>query len=213
MVSSSNRSNVVPSLIILAGLSFGGSGHARTFQPPVLFPQVARIIRTEWGLSSETEWYSKHLQAAGEPSLWSLSRRDREATAFRFLWLPSFHHAVCVRIARKGNGAILRAIVLDGLGGYDPGQVAIDKSVELDERRWQAFERHLESAAFWTIPTKDPGESGSDGDQCIIEGVKSGVYHIVDRWEPDPAYTALCRSMLDLTGLKTQKTWAEYHHN
>ncbi len=30
-------------------------------------------------------------------------------------------------------------------------------------------------------------------------------------WTPNPAYTALCRYMLDLTGLKTRKAWEEYH--
>jgi hypothetical protein len=187
----SRRSNVIPSVIILVGLSLAGLSTAH-------YP--VRIG-------------SSLMVAMGEPSLRMLSRRDQGATVFRFLWRPTFHHPVCVRIDRKANGTKLRAVVLHGLGGYDPGHIAIDRTIELDEAQWQGFERHLEAAAFWKIPTKDPNDDGSgvDGDSCIIEGVKGGLYHIVHRSEPDPAYTALCRSMLDLTGLKTRKAWEEYH--
>lgn len=212
----SRRSNVVPKLTILLGLSLAGLG---TFDRPAPadFPTYFADAANHpdgFNSPSRVEWYSKHLQQAGEPSLWLLLRRDREATVFRFLWLPTFHHPVCVRIERKTNGVTLRAVVLDGLGGYDPGHVAIDETVQLDEAQWRGLERYLEAASFWKIPTKDPDEeSGSDGDQCIIEGVRDGVYHVVDRWDPNPAYTSLCRAMLDLTGLKTRKTWEEYHPN
>jgi hypothetical protein len=106
----------------------------------------------------------------------------------------------------------LEAIVLDGRGGYDEGQVAIARTLELDEGRWKGLERHLQATAFWEMPTRVLEDRGTDGDMCIVEGFKDGHYHVVDRWLPDPAYTALCRYMLDLTGLKTQKVWEEYGH-
>ena len=49
----------------------------------------------------EVEWYSKQLVAMGERPLWKLTQGDREATVYRLLWLPSFHHPVCVRIDRS----------------------------------------------------------------------------------------------------------------
>ncbi len=210
----SRRSNALPSAIILVGLSLAGLGtHDRPASADLLpyFP-VPAVKPDEFRLRFSADWYSSQLYAAGEPSLWLLSRQDSEATVFRFLWVPSFDHSVCVRIARKKNGAILRAVVLDGLGGYDPGQVGIDKTVELNEAQWKELESHLEAAAFWKIPTKDPDEEGgSDGDRCVIEGVKDGLYHVVDRMDTIPTYHALCRFMLDLTGLKTRKRWESYH--
>ena len=158
------------------------------------------------------KWYSEHLAAIGEPSLWMLSRRDSEATAYRLLWLPTFHHPVCVRIDRTRDGAKLRARVLNGMGGYAPGQIAIDRSVTLGADQFIALNRRLEQAAFWEMPT-ELGDLGLDGDQLIVEGVTTGKYHVVDRWEPDPAYAKLCLNMLDLTGLKVQKTWRKYHAN
>ncbi len=49
----------------------------------------------------DVEWYSKQLKAMNAPSLWKLSRRDRSATVYRFLWLPSFDHPVSVRITER----------------------------------------------------------------------------------------------------------------
>jgi hypothetical protein len=197
---SSRRSNVVPSLVILVGLAFAGLGLLDR-------PAPAYFL----GSASKFEGYSVFLRAAGEPSLCLLAREDRAATVFRFLWLPSFDHPLTVRAFKTGNGARLEAVVLDGKGGYEPGRVAIARAVELSESQWKGLERHLEATAFWEMPTEVPEPDGSDGDFCIFEGVKDGRHHIVDRWSPEPAYTTLCRYMLDLTGLKVQKAWEEYH--
>jgi MFS family permease len=155
-------------------------------------------------------WYSAHLAAMGEPSLWMLSRRDSHATIYRLLWLPTFDHPVLVRIERTRQGAKLRASVLNGMGGYAPGQIAIDRTFSLGADQFRALYRNVEQAAFWDMPT-ELGELGLDGDQLIVEGVTAGKYHVVDRWDADPAYTKLCRQMLDLSGLKTHKAWEKYH--
>jgi hypothetical protein len=55
------------------------------------------------------------------------------------------------------------------------------------------------------------GDGDTDGDQLIVEGVRGGKYHVVDRWMPDPAYAELCRYMLDLTGIKVGEAWDGYH--
>jgi MFS family permease len=160
-----------------------------------------------------TRWYSEHLAAMGEPSLWMLSRRDSDATIYRLLWLPTFDHPVLVRIERTREGAKLRATVLNGMGGYAPGQIAIDRTVSLGADQFGDLNCNVEQAAFWDMLT-EPGELGTlgmDGDQLIIEGVTAGKYHVVDRWDTGPAYTKLCRQMLDLSGLKTQKACKKYH--
>jgi hypothetical protein len=165
--------------------------------------------------SSQFGWhYSAHLAAVGETSIRMVSRRKPDPTVYRLLWLPSFHHSVCVRIDRAGEGAKLRVWVLDGKGGYEPGQIAIDKSVSLDADKVRELDHRMEQAAFWKMPTqekRDVNVIDTDGDQLIIEGVKGGEYHIVDRRMPDQAFTTLCRQLLDLTGLKMQDTWQEYH--
>jgi hypothetical protein len=146
-----------------------------------------------------------------EDSLLALSRRDREATIYRLLWVPSFHHPVCVRIERAGEGARLHAKVLDGKGGYDPGQLAIDRKLTLGVEQWNQLQRLLDKATYWGLPTRLADDEGCDGDQLIVEGVRAGKYHVVDRWDPDPIYKELCRHMLGLTGIEISEQWKEYH--
>jgi hypothetical protein len=159
-----------------------------------------------------TGWYSRHLVAMGERPLWMLSGEDPDATVYRLLWLPSFHHSVCVRIHQAGERTTLHVTVLDGKGGYEPGQVAIGKSIIIGPDQVRQLDRHLERAAFWNMPTEEKLDGITvDGDHLIVEGVKGGVYHLVDRLDPDPEYTKLCHQMLSLTGLKMQEAWEGYH--
>jgi hypothetical protein len=147
-----------------------------------------------------------------QPSLRVLSQRDRDATVYGLIWLPSFHHPVFVRIDRRGERAKLSAEVFDGKGGYDRGQIAIEETIDLGTEQLRELDRHLEQAAFWTMPTHEQLDGiVMDGDRLIVEGVKGGTYHIVERVLPNPAYTELCRHMLDLTGLKIRGAWEGYH--
>ena len=103
--------------------------------------------------------------------------------------------------------------VLDGKGGYNPGQVAIDKRVTLDAAQTRELERHVEQAGFWTMPTEEKMDGFvTDGDTLFLEGARRGVYHGVPRILPDPAYTRMCHHILDLTGLEI-RVWSEYHSN
>jgi hypothetical protein len=105
-------------------------------------------------------------------------------------------------------------VVLDGKGGYDPGQVAIHQTIALSAEQFRELNRHLEQAAFWIMPFKEKINGGvEDGDSLVLEGVKNGKFHIVRRVLPDPAYTKLCGHMLDLSGLKIREVWGEYHAN
>jgi hypothetical protein len=156
--------------------------------------------------------YSKHLKAMKEPSLWKLSQKDRKAIIYRFLWLPSFHRPVSVRLVKTDAGAVLHAVELDGKGGYEPGKIAVRKRITLSDKQWEETQRRLDKTKFWAMPTEDHERGGVDGDQLILEGVMAGKYHIVDRWSPEAGneYTQLCLYMLTLSDLDVMKTWQEY---
>jgi len=203
------RSGASRALVVLAGLAVlpalaSLGDHAR---PPVrFFPDP--LAHGQIGMSEfRTDWYSRALVAMNEPSLWERSQRDRDATAYRLLWLPSFHHPVCVRI----DGAELQAVVLDGIGGYEPGMVATDRRIKLSQGQRDGFVRQVEKVKFWTMPTTDGGNHGTDGDRLILEGVRDGQYRMVDWEEPDADYLVFCRYLLDLTGLDSKRVWGEYH--
>jgi len=203
----------IKSLAILAGLALITTVAVSSYTPRPRDPFFPASASSEDKNVSDLNlrWYSKHLDAMGEPSLLALSRCDRVATVYRLLWLPSFHHSVCVRIDQTGEGARLRAKVLDGQGGYDPGQIAIDRNMTIASDKWKELDRHLQQAAFWELPTELKDDGGCDGDQLIVEGLRQGTYHVVDRLMADPAYEALCHYMLKLTNIEMREAWEGYH--
>jgi hypothetical protein len=192
------------SLAVLAGLVLVGSIATSVYSERAAIPFFPEAFGRE-------SWYSKYLAAMNEDSLRALSRRHPNATIYRLLWLPTFHHPVSVRIERAGEGARLYGKVLDGKGGYDPGQLAIDRSLTLDAQRWNRLEQLLDESAYWELPTRLADDGGCDGDQLIVEGVRAGKYHVVDRWDPDPIYKELCHYMLGLTGIEMSEQWHAYH--
>lgn len=208
---SRHRASIRPFAVLVSLILPAAVALPVVFGPPAVRYFPSGILEERRDLADFIEaWYSKHLAAMGEPSLPDLAQRDREATIYRLLWLPSFHHPVCVRIERDGDRARLQARVLDGMGGYEPGTVAIDRHLSLGARQWERFNRLLDEAAFWELPTRLEDDSGSDGDQLVVEGVRGGRYHVVDRSDPDPVYKALCGYMLELTKIELGRQW---HHD
>jgi hypothetical protein len=60
------------------------------------------------------------------------------------------------------------------------------------------FQSLLECAAFRDMPSCNR-ELGLDGAQAVLEGVKGGRYHVVDRWSPhETPYAELVEFILGL---------------
>jgi hypothetical protein len=102
-------------------------------------------------------------------------------------------------------------VQLDGKGGYQPGKIAVDKTITLSPEQWTELQYRLETLGFWAMPTHG-GRRVEDGDHLILEAVKGGKYQIVDQHSPDPNDSVdLCRFMLlDLAELDLRKTWDIY---
>lgn len=140
-------------------------------------------------------WYSHALKSLEEPSLWELSRNDKHAVVYRFLWLRSFHHPVAIRINIASDGtAEVATKVSSGAGGYDPGRLIEKQTEKLSAIQVKDLIEQVRSAKFWELPTEEKRASfGIDGARWILEGIQDGNYHIVDRWSPkNGAYRALC---------------------
>jgi hypothetical protein len=144
------------------------------------------------------DWYGEHLRAMGEKSFLDVS--DENIETYRFLWLRSFHHPIFVRIEREENKIKLFTKELGGAGGYRPGKVLRSNKINLEKEEFCRFLNLLEDANFWKMPTKHD-VLGEDGAQWILEGVKKGRYHIMDRWSPEKGeYREACVYLLKLSG-------------
>lgn len=126
---------------------------------------------------SRIAWYSKHLAAMGEPSLWL---GDHKIETYRMLWLRTFHEPFVFRLTVRPDGTSeLTTKKTDGHGGYEPGKIVINKTTEIDKKETEILLESLERTKFWDL--RDESGLGLDGAQWVIEGVKDGKYHVIDR--------------------------------
>ena len=145
------------------------------------------------------EWYTKHLKAMGEPSL--LAQPDSPSESYRFLWLRSFHHPVAVRVWASCDGHFINVKQTDGQGGYEPGRVITDKTHQLTDAEWDHFISLLDRSCYWQLQT-EIDDSGFDGARWILEGVREGRYHVVDRWTPEGGdFREVCLYLLKLSNM------------
>lgn len=87
------------SVTVLLLLLFGAGSLAQTgYFPP---GALTADSRNEEFLSS---WYTQELNALQEPSLWALSKTQKEQS-YRFLWLRTFHHPVAFELMSKRTAA------------------------------------------------------------------------------------------------------------
>jgi len=133
----------------------------------------------------ERTWYHRQLAALREPSLYE--RRTNGQTVYRFLWIPAFHHTIAARLAIKDDGSgtlVLKEV--SGAGGYDPGHLAIEKSVEVSAIRVKEVVKLIDGMQFWKLANGEINREmiGLDGSQWVLEGAKAGEYRVVEIWSP-----------------------------
>jgi len=135
------------------------------------------------------QWYSKHLRALREPSFWETSQSDLTAEAYRFLYLRSFHHPISVRlIVAQDKTTTLVLKETNGKGGYELGRLIRNRTIHMSQIQTESFLTALNELSFWSLPPLLEAEGNvvqTDGAQWILEGVKEGRYHVVDRRSPD----------------------------
>jgi hypothetical protein len=186
-------------VMVVISLGAATTGHA---QEPY-FPESIFFPKNKNQNSIVVDHLSAHLKAMKEPSLWKLSQEDRDATVHRFLWLASGQHPICVRLTRTGGTFTLHVARHDGPPGLAAGRMSLDKEVKLSPEQGERLIIQLQKTTFWTAPV-EVRESRviAGGDKIVIEGVKDGRYHLVDRVGPTAgeSYKGFCRSVLELAG-------------
>lgn len=150
------------------------------------------------------EWYSQSLVRMSEPSFAAPSAEVAN-DSYRLLVLPTWGEPFAVRVALDSAAPRVSAVVLDGQGGYDPGQVRQRTSRVLSTDERAALTSALATARFWTLPSFDPKHLGFDGTQFIVEGRRDGRHHVAQRWMPKAGtFRDLCGLLASLGGLLEQ---------
>lgn len=145
------------------------------------FPKSSLDVR---GDDFKANWYSAQLRALKEPSLFRLASKP-SSHSFRFLWLRTFNHPIAVRVDIKPDGTgLLTTKMASGAGGYSPGTLIQNTTITVDRAQVNSLLALVDKVNFWTAPNPVEDQTGTDGAQWIVEGVRSGQYHVVDRWMP-----------------------------
>jgi hypothetical protein len=155
------------------------------FAQDVYFPEKA-LSGDPWSDHFKSVWYSQELGCLKEPSLLDLSK-DESREVYRFLWVRSFDHPVAIRLEVRADGTgMLTTKVANGEAGFlkTITHLIEDISRPLTREQTHAFLAQVKRSQFWLLPSSINDQTGTDGAEWIIEGVKSGKYHVVDRWSP-----------------------------
>lgn len=148
-------------------------------------------------------WFSTMLFALREPKL---NSNDGNEDVYRFTWLRSFHNPVALRLEEQCGHIKLFYKVCNGSGGYAPGRIVTDTVIYLTPEKLDSLNCLLNSANFWNMETVTNDAGGTDGAVWIMEGIKSGKYHLVVRHSPDKgsAFRIACEYLRSLTPLKQE---------
>lgn len=163
----------------------------------------ADILRAVNLSSFLLHWFTYQLNAFKEPIIFN----QLTDTIYRFTWLRSFHHPVVIRIQKTKGKILLCWKMADGAGGYDPGNIIVDKEKVLSENKWLKLKKLLTESDFWSLPTIEvTNRIGDDGSRWIIEGIENGKYNVVNRWSPrESDFAEIGKYMISLTDLKIPK--------
>jgi hypothetical protein len=131
-------------------------------------------------------WFSKHLAAAKEPSLFEQSLKPPQdmVASYRFTWLRSFHAPIIVRIDEERSGVMqLTAKRLSGQGGYDPGHLDGVINRPLTAKEGEDVHRAFLASDFATF-RPNPCDIATDGAQWVVEARAGGKYRVVHQQSP-----------------------------
>jgi hypothetical protein len=170
------------------------------------FPQALRETTLRCGvfgvgggqreMSRVTDWYGRHLRAAGEAPLFRSA-----GSSLRFTWLRSFHAPVIIRLDTAADGGVtMTAIELSGRGGYEPGAVARRIERRLTAGEVAALARMVEQSRVLE-QTAVTCDLGLDGAGWVIESVGADGYRFIERHSPqDGPVRTFGLHLIGLTG-------------
>ena len=80
------------------------------------------------------------LKAFQEPKLAGKAKRPYKEE-IRFIWKRTFDSSIAIRTFLDLDGPKLRIVRLDGKGGYEPGKIDFNKTVDLGKKDWDQLKK------------------------------------------------------------------------
>ncbi len=140
------------------------------------------------------------LKRINEAPLWC----GQEQETYRFIYLPTFHNPMVLRVKVVGENMTLMGARFDGQAGFEFDPEVLGRvSRELNRKEVFEIQRHIGRIGFGR-PIRYRNESGADGSTWIFEGRRDGHYQQMVRWSPEVgAERDFGLALIRLSGLAT----------
>ena len=148
-------------------------------KPPHYFPEGSLAENND---AFVQDWYAKHLKAMDETPL-PEAAKDKKTAVYRFTVLPTFEHPYLVKVLKIDGKYMMLRKLQSGRGGYEAGPLKEFAKAELTDAKVAELDKLLADVKFLEMPSREKN-TGLDGSRWILEVVKDGRYHFVDRWSP-----------------------------
>lgn len=149
-------------------------------------PAEPYVPASGWSRADEAdffeEWFGGQLRAMAEPVLSAPGSGAGFRRRFRMLVLPSFHHAYAVRLDESADGRVeVRAVRLDGAGGYSPGKILEQERYVPDRAAVRRLHRAIADVRLATLPREvDETRDGDDGTIIVCADGVRFLFELVD---------------------------------
>jgi len=136
------------------------------------------------GFGRATNAYAWYLHSMGERPLSEVSGSNG-AEVYRLVVLPAFRSPIIVRLELSSTSAGELTVKL-GETDRKPSPLLVDRRTEVSRANEDAFLRLLSAAEFWSMPPPLPRmRVFRMGGACwMLEAIRGGIYHAVNRGEP-----------------------------
>lgn len=145
------------------------------------------------------------LKIVNEPSLLERSK-DKSAQSYRFIWLFSSNHPICVRVDVLGDGSGLLTAKFYRKPRPDSGFERQDSTVPVSKEEVTSFVASVHKLGLWSLPYEERLPKGvyvMDGVNYIFEEASQGTYHVITRLSPRTGpLVELSKSMLRWAQIK-----------
>jgi hypothetical protein len=91
-----------------------------------------------------------------------------------------------VRCEIEGERITRRAVETDGKGGYEAGQVVVDRSTALTREQADVLLAELDATGFWSWPVEEENAIiFMDGTELVVEAIRNGEHRVRVRTSPE----------------------------
>ncbi len=148
--------------------------------------------------------YEEMLQTAREVD-WLPRADDHRFEGFRLIWWRSFHERIVIKIEQSPLASPVVAVAtLDRLATGGTNELKTTRQRLSDPLELSQLRALAEEVGFWAAPAvvARPGWVCVDGARWVVEGVRDGRYHHVDRHcpEDDSVAKLLGLHLIELSG-------------